>query len=136
MGVASKLSQSQVIKIVSSNMTIGTATDKKQHDKYVEGDEDTLNIEDLNQRISNQLLSKSFDNKYVLADQDILNIDDKGVRFRNYSASEKRKNFVRRADSNVGQLHFIDLLPVLNGQKAETNTENFLQEVFDILMDY
>ena len=29
-----------------------------------------------------------------------------------------------------------DLLPVLNGIKAETNTENFLQEVFDILMDY
>jgi len=118
-------------------MTIGTVTEKKQPDnKYVEGDEDTLNIEDLNQRISNQLLSKSFDNKYVLADQDILNIDDKGVRFRNYSASEKRKNFIRRADSNVGQLHFNDLLPVLNGIKAETNTENFLQEVFDILMDY
>ena len=38
--------------------------------------------------------------------KDILNIDDKGVRFRNYSASEKRKNFIRRADSNVGQLHF------------------------------
>ena len=30
----------------------------------------------------------------------------------------------------------VDLLPVLNGIKAETNTENFLQEVFDILMDY
>ena len=34
-----------------------------------------MNIEDLNQRISNQLLSKSFDNKYVLADQ---------VQFNNY----------------------------------------------------
>ena len=29
-----------------------------------------------------------------------------------------------------------DLLPVLNGKKAETNTEDFLQEVFDILMEY
>ena len=31
---------------------------------------------------------------------------------------------------------FTDLLPVLNGKKAETNTEDFLQEVFDILMEY
>lgn len=30
----------------------------------------------------------------------------------------------------------LDLLPVSNGAKAEITTENFLQEVFDILMDY
>ena len=29
-----------------------------------------------------------------------------------------------------------DLLPVLNGKRAEANTEEFLQEVFQILMDY
>ena len=33
-------------------------------------------------------------------------------------------------------ISFTDLLPVLNGNKAEINTENFLQEVFDILLDY
>merc|ERR1712241_1426887 len=54
----------------------------------------------------------------------------------NQTANEKRKKFMNRADSNIGQLHFNDLLPVLNGKKAETNTEDFLQEVFDILMDY
>ena len=37
-----------------------------------------------------------------------------------------------------GQIHFLftDLLPVLNGHKAEINTEDFLQEIFDILIDY
>merc|ERR1712241_32334 len=54
----------------------------------------------------------------------------------NQTANEKRKKFMNRADSNIGQLHFNDLLPVLNGKKAETNTEDFLQEVFDILMGY
>ena len=29
-----------------------------------------------------------------------------------------------------------DLLPALNGHKAEINTEDFLQEIFDILVDY
>ena len=37
--------------------------------------QDTLNVEEQGFRISNQLLSKSFDNKYVLADQ---------VQFSNY----------------------------------------------------
>ena len=31
---------------------------------------------------------------------------------------------------------FPDLLPALNGRKAEINTEEFLQEIFDILVDY
>ena len=31
---------------------------------------------------------------------------------------------------------FPDLLPALNGRKAEINTEDFLQEIFDILVDY
>jgi glutamate decarboxylase len=33
-------------------------------------------------------------------------------------------------------LFFPDLLPVLSGKKAENNTAHFLQDVFDILMDY
>ena len=37
-----------------------------------------------------------------------------------------------------GSIYFLfpDLLPVLNGHKAEINTEDFLQEIFDILIDY
>jgi len=76
------------------------------------------------------------DNKYAADDEDIFNIDDQEVQIKNQTAAEKRKNFTSRADSNVGQLYFNDLLPVLNGKKAETNTEDFLQEVFDILMEY
>ena len=32
--------------------------------------------------------------------------------------------------------NFLELLPVQNGNRAEIVTENFLQEVFDILMDF
>jgi len=41
-----------------------------------------------------------------------------------------------RTESFVGTYFYNDLLPVLNGQKAEINTEDFLQEIFDILLDY
>ena len=33
-------------------------------------------------------------------------------------------------------LSFLELLPVQNGNRAEIVTESFLQEVFDILMDF
>lgn len=64
------------------------------------------------------------DNKYAAA-------DDNGSDPIIEDQREKKS-----VDSDIGKLHFNDLLPVLNGRRAESNTERFLQDVFDTLMDY
>jgi len=83
-------------------------------------------------------LGQTQDNKYVVSQEEpevILEPEKEKINFQNNRNGKKIPHLIR-ADSGIGKLYYKELLPAQVGNRAEIVTESFLQDVFDILMDY